>query len=174
MEEIRSKKIGTGFTLTEVMVTLIVSGVLFFTVGTLLLNINTSMTRNEEAIALIGELRFFRNIIQKELRKAQSVTITGGSGGTAIQMLDIFSGDIFSFTHDGAADEVIYKNESTLDEMMVLADAKDLRFYYHPDPAVSTNTAVKIFVEQEKVTDEYTQAVVNSTTSFIVQLRNKK
>jgi hypothetical protein len=163
MKGYRSKNTA-GFTLLEVIVTGVIGSMLVAIGGLLLVNMNIFMIAGETAVEQTADFRAGKQMIAASLREA--VTITTALPSSSINFVDF-----------NAANRSITLNGTNIfvDQDFVIGDVTSLSFDWAtvPFPVVHQSThAVQVQLIQLKVTSANTGAVVTSSGSFIVQLRN--
>ncbi|MFC2048946.1 PilW family protein, partial [Elusimicrobiota bacterium] len=151
------KRGNTGFTLLEVMITIIVSSVLFLSVGVLMVHMQTFSFKNLSELDMISDQRFARLMIGRELRKSDSFFI------------DILDPVYIDLTQDtvsktvriDGSDRVIIDDITAGTEKHVLQDAKSILFTSSTSTTTG-KTVVVVSIEQEKVVDFTTGATAES------------
>lgn len=157
-----------GFTLTEVLVTMVISSFLFISIGTLMVGMHVSIMKAEGDVALNADYRFIKLIVKKELRAADNIIFMGGAGIEKIRYSTIY-GDLKAIQLD--TDEVKIVNLDSGEEIFIAQFVKYLSFQYI-DPVNPVGIAIK--VEQEKIGNQQTGSVLYSSGTFNVYLRNVK
>lgn len=163
----------SGMTLVEVLVTVIVGGILFATIGMLMVQMQVFSARGQKDLEMVADFRFARAIIGRELRRSRDVSIDlGNPDYINLYQIDGSTKTIFV---NGSNNLVIGNLPGPVNIKFILADTRNLNFsYISLSPSIPAKYAVEIYIEQEKTVDYSSGFVLNSTNSFIVQLKNKQ
>lgn len=162
-----------GFTLTEVLVTMVISSFLFISIGTLMVGMHVSIMKAEGDVALNADYRFIKLIVKKELRAADNIIFMGGAGIEKIRYSTIY-GDLKAIQLDTDTDEVKIVNLDSGEEIFIAQFVKYLSFQYIDLGPDYKTAIIEIKVEQEKIGNQQTGSVLYSSGTFNVYLRNVK
>ena len=163
MKEYSKNKSG-GFTLLEVIVTCVVGTMLVAIGGLLLVNMDVFMRAGETGVEQTADFRAGKQMIAAALREA--TVITTGLPSAQISFIDINSA-ARNISRTGT--------DLFVDTDFIIGDVTSLSFDWAmvPFPVVHQSTwAVQVELIQRAVTDARTGAVVASSGTFVVNLRN--
>ncbi len=154
-----------GFTFIELIVVVIINSVIIFTVGIILLQSQTSWQKGFGTVELGSDYRYCRIKLEIELRKATNAAITLPARNE-IRFVTI-TGDTETCRLNGNFIELRYA--STGKTEVLLRDVSTLQFSFID---IGQNV-VRVDINQQRVTDFQTNAIITSANNFLVRCRNK-
>ena len=165
-----------GLTLSELLITIVISGILFLFIGYLLVNISKFQTTQTSKVEVERDIQDTKFRIETELRKAKSVSMDPFNPSK----LDFWTIEVngstktVSKTFELSSNKLWLKNNSDSSQELILDGVRSLRFdYFTYGDSVDTTTVV-VSLETQKVA-EYTSSGPNyviSFSSFVVKCRN--
>jgi len=168
----------SGLTLSELLITVVISGILFLFIGYLLLNISRSQTIQTSKVEIERDIQDAKFRIETELRKASRVSLDQFNPSK----LDFWTIEVngstrtVSKTFELSGGRLWLKNNSFTppSQELVLDGVRSLKFdYFTYGSSIDTNTVV-VSLEIQKVVG-YTPTGPNyvvSFSSFVVKCRN--
>ncbi|MFH1416141.1 MAG: prepilin-type N-terminal cleavage/methylation domain-containing protein [Elusimicrobiota bacterium] len=159
-----------GFSVVEMALAVVIGSILMTTAAMMLYQIQTSMSRGEQDLTLLSNMRHARMMIQSEARKAKDVNIVSG---TEINMYYL---DAATRTIKLSGTDLTMDDWSTgvNPDYLLSTDIKNINIIYHD---TTTQSSIKVYLELEKIVTHHTDgihAVVESSDTFVTKLRNKK
>lgn len=154
-----------GLTLSELLITIIISGIFSLFVGSILFYNATFQKRGKTETELLDLLRFAELKIKLELRSANSLSIPN----VTTLSYTLPSGQTRTFMLED--NKLVLKNGNANSTRVMLELARDvtnLEFKYEG----VQNNAVKTQLSITKKIDNITNATISSTHTFIVHCRN--
>lgn len=155
----------SGFTIIEVFIAVLIGGIMTFSVGIMLLAMNKQFIRSEKNIGLHQNYRFGKKMIEHELRKAQQNVVLTASELTFTNTV----GDNMRIRLNSGA--VWVENLTTGSNKITFENVIAFTFSY---PEAPNTDIVGVYVEQELAINPSSNAVVTSSGTFVVGLRNRE
>lgn len=170
-----------GFTLVELLVTIIAGSIVAISVGMLLTDFSRVLFRARASSAVNIEYQIAKATLRNSLMKAREL-ITDSSdliaGKEDIEFRNVYGETILINRDDGESE--IWTNKDSSPDQLVLSDAVDLLFFH---PVISTapgalpsENIISVFIEQEKISAYAGEdpIVEKSSATFNIFLRNLK
>lgn len=145
-----------GFTLTEMLMTVAILGIVFTVLPVLLLQMTKLQRQNEARLEIQKEARISLDLINRHLRQAQANSVT----------IDKLSGQPFcsriQFTKENGKNVSFYQNNTNLNMMVsgsTTTIAKNLLYLAFTYPSTSDKSLISVSMTTQKST--YDQQVKN-------------
>jgi type II secretory pathway pseudopilin PulG len=171
-------KTNPGLTFSELLITIVISGILFLFIGYLLLNISKFQTTQTSKVEVERDIQDAKFRIETELRKAKSVSMDALNPSK----LDFWTIEVngstktVSKTFELSSNKLWLKNNSVSppSQELILDGVKSLRFDYFTYGGSVDTTTVVVSLETQKLAI-YTStgpSYAISFSSFVVKCRN--
>lgn len=169
-------KINSGLTLTELMITIVISGILFLFIGRLFYDTHRFRIRQTSKVEIERDIQTARFRIENELRKAKEIRIDENNQNTLNFITFEVDGSTVSKTLSLNQGDLVLtnNNRSNSPSELILAGVRNIRFEYLPGTIITTSTVI-ISIEAEKaagyLSNGSTDYIVSFST-FVVKGRN--
>jgi len=171
-------KTNPGLTFSELLITIVISGILFLFIGYLLFNISKFQTTQTSKVEVERDIQNAKFRIETELRRAKSVSMDPSNPSK----LDFWTIEVngstktVSKTFELSSNKLWLKNNSVSppSQELILDGVKSLRFDYFTYGGSVDTTTVVVSLETQKLTI-YTStgpSYAISFSSFVVKCRN--
>ena len=136
-----------GFTLVELIAAMIISSIAVLAVGSMLNDFNKVILRGAKRKEMWQDYRFAKNMITRELIKADSnLSITGGGDGLSFVDKD---GNTVNFVYDPVDKTLMITGDAG--DALLLSDLEALQFSYGKDADSNLLTnLIEIHTEQKR------------------------